>query len=512
MSGTIRTLMEGEALWRVASLRGVEAAHAADDLMARAGAAAAGWAQTLRHEDLPVLLLAGPGNNGGDAFVAARLLRTAGVSCQLVFLGEAACLPPDAARAHRHFLAAGGVVDSVLPAVDSRFGLVVDGLFGIGLTRPLTGLFAEAVARANALAQRNACPLLALDCPSGFNADTGAALGEAVICASHTLTFLGAKPGLFTADAPDGCGEIRVADLGVSLAAEAEADGFLIAHPASAALFAPRRKNSHKGRFGTVGVLGGAAGMTGALLLAGRAALKLGAGRVLLGVLDVNAPKTDFVQPELMLRPASVLLDGGVPLTALACGPGMGCDQEAACLLARAVRMETPLLLDADALNLLAADTALAEAVRARVHVTLLTPHPLEAARLLQVTVAEVQRDRVAAAAALAVRYDAVVVLKGCGSIVAAPDGRWRINAFGNSGLATAGSGDVLSGIAATLLAQQDMAAFESLQAAVALHGLAAEYCVAAGNGPVGLTAGELIEAARRIRNMATTGRSATSP
>jgi hydroxyethylthiazole kinase-like uncharacterized protein yjeF len=258
-----------------------------------------------------------------------------------------------------------------------------------------------------------------------------------------------------------------------------------------------RRRDSHKGDFGNVGVLGGAAGMTGALLLAARAALHLGAGKVYAASLTPGLV-IDYLQPELMLKSLDDWFDS--PLTVLVVGPGLGQSDAAQAALALAVQHPAALILDADALNLLSASTLLHQALLKRNAATLLTPHPGEAARLLNCDSAAIQRDRPAAAQQLARRYQAWVVLKGAGSICAAPDGAWRINPTGNPGMSSAGMGDVLSGILAALLAQS-MAPFDALQLAVYLHGAAADALVARGVGPVGLTASEVMVEARAVLN-----------
>ncbi|KFB70468.1 MAG: Nicotinamide nucleotide repair protein [Candidatus Accumulibacter phosphatis] len=410
----------------------------------------------------------------------------------MVFVGELGRLPKDAAAACRRFIDDGGSVLESIPS-GQRWALIIDGLFGIGLQRPIGGFHGELVLAANALAARDRCPLLALDCPSGLDADTGKLCGT-TIRASHTITFIAAKPGLYTADGPDYCGSISVATLDLDAERLAIATARTIGTDLFADCLHPRAKNSHKGSHGSAGILGGASSMVGAVFLAGRAALRLGSGRVYLGLLDRQAPAIDPLQPELMLRKPDALLAAG--LSALACGPGMGCDDEAITLLERASLLDIPLVLDADALNLLAGANRLQQAVLARQGPTLLTPHPTEAARLLACDTAFVQSDRAGAALAIAARYQAMVVLKGCGSIIATPAGRWFINTSGNPGLATAGSGDVLSGFIVALLAQ-GWPALEALLAAVHLHGAAADERVASGCGPVGLTAGELIDSAR---------------
>jgi hydroxyethylthiazole kinase-like uncharacterized protein yjeF len=473
------------------TLRAVEARHASAEppLMERAGAAAARIATAmLAGKSGPVLVLAGPGNNGGDAFVAARLLRAAGHHVTLCFVDDAARLPVDAAKAHAAWLAAGGVCTGEFP--DGHLALIIDGLFGIGLSRAVVGPHADWIEKANA----SASPILALDTPSGLNAKTGHLTGP-TIRATRTATFIALKPGLLTGDGPDHCGRIDVCDLDLSNALTRLSDGLPI-HPALfRASLEPRARNSHKGSYGNVAIVGGAPGMAGAALLAGRAALKLGTGRVYVGMIE-RLP-VDPLQPELMLRAPEEAIAAA---TVIAVGPGLGQSAAAHALVGASLASELPLVIDADGLNLLAGDAALTQRVAVRPAPTFLTPHPTEAARLLGSTTATVQADRRRAALELARRTGAHVALKGCGTIVATPDGCWFINTNGNPGLASAGSGDVLTGMLAALLAQgwQPLAA---LLGAVHLHGAAADACVAAGQGPIGLTAGELIEPARRLLN-----------
>ena len=365
-------------LYRHAALRRIEATHAADALMQRAGQAAADWAASLAGgQDRAILILAGPGNNGGDAFDMARRLRERSFDLCLVCGGAADTLPPDAAAARQRYLAAGGSMVDDIPE-DPRWSLIVDGLFGIGLTRPPEDRYARWIGLANRLAERDACPLLALDCPSGLDTETGTALAP-TIRASHTLTFIAAKPGLYTADGPDHCGQIRIADLALDVRAEAEPDGHIISRHDFAERLKPRRRNSHKGSFGNAGILGGAKSMVGAAFLAGRAALKLGAGRTYVGLLDGDAPAVDLQQPELMLRRADTLLQAD--LQALACGPGLGRSAEALRLLEQSLKAPVHLVLDADALNLLAEDGRLEGNLYNRVGPAILTPHPAEAYR-----------------------------------------------------------------------------------------------------------------------------------
>jgi hydroxyethylthiazole kinase-like uncharacterized protein yjeF len=487
-----------QPVYRTSEVRAVEAqAFALPDpppLMARAGRAAAERARALAADHTgPVLVLAGPGNNGGDALVLARHLGAWWFDVVVVFTGDRKKLSADAGAAFDDWQAAGGTVTAEIP-VRSDWRLAVDGLFGIGLQRDLDERHAQLVAAFNALP----CPRLALDIPSGLEADSGRVLGTAVR-ADHTVTFIALKPGLLTLDGPDHCGTIEVADLGLDVGRMSAPHGRLLDEAALAHCSAPRARNTHKGHYGSLGVIGGASGMLGAALLAGRAALMAGTGRVYVGLLAENAPPVDFVQPELMLRPAADVpaLD---QLTALAVGPGLGQSANAHRILATAIESPLPLVLDADALNLLAADAALGRRLAQRKGSTLLTPHPAEAARLLATDSAGVQRDRVAAACALARQFDAHVVLKGCGSVCAGPDGRWWINPSGNPGMASAGMGDVLTGLVGALLAR-GVAADAALTGAVWLHGAAADRAVADGHGPAGLTATETIAAARHLLN-----------
>lgn len=475
-------------LLRSADIRALEASYASAEppLMERAGAALAGRAAELAASG-PVLIAAGPGNNGGDGLVAARLLKEQGIAVTVVLAGDAQGLPRDARAAYEGWRQIGGQIHSDIPP--GSYALAVDALFGIGLTRPLAGRHTALIDALEALS----CPILAVDVPSGLCADTGRCLGRC-LHASHTLSLIAGKPGLYTLDGPDHCGEISIDALGLDPGGTA---GCLVSPDLFAAHCRPRYRNSHKGSFGSVGILGGAPGMAGAALLAGRAALRLGAGRVYIGMLERLA--VDPVQPELMLRSIDEI---PALATVLVTGSGLGTSAAALECLRHAVAAPLPLVLDADALNMLAAHPVLMGLVARREAATLLTPHPAEAARLLDSSIDAVQADRLTAALELARRSRALVLLKGCGSILAQPEGSWQINATGNPGLATAGSGDVLSGILGALLAQHWPPAAATAGSAY-FHGIAAEQLAAEGIGPAGLTAGEVIDAARRLFNRA---------
>ncbi len=500
------------ALLTVAQLRerehAAQASLPAHTLMARAGAAAAHFLrEQIVHapsalSNKPVWFAAGPGNNGGDALVAAAALKRAGIACEVCMPVEVK--PADARWALAEARAAGVPITQTPPASFDAYGWLVDGLFGIGLARGLDGVFAE-LARLLSTRRRSDAHVLALDVPSGLDSDTGNVVGGGpAVRASHTLTFIGAKPGLYTGVGRDYAGAVSVAPIGIDTAVSP--DSAEIALLNAPALFAPslpaRDFATHKGSFGKLAVIGGDTGMCGAPILAARAALLSGAGKVNVGFLGSDAPPYDAPHPELMLHDAGKLpLDA---MDAVAAGCGMGSSASARQLVERILRLDAAVLLDADALNLIARDAALAahvsEHARTRRAPCVLTPHPLEAARLLGVDTAELQRDRLASARALASRFEAVVVLKGSGTVIAAPDARLAINPTGNAALATGGTGDVLGGIIGALLAQR-LPPFEAALAGVYLHGLAADTLVAQGDGPAGLAAGELAPMVRRLMN-----------
>jgi hydroxyethylthiazole kinase-like uncharacterized protein yjeF len=453
-------------LFTAADIRTIDrqwaAGHPDISLMERAGAAAAELAGTLASESgEPVLVLAGPGNNGGDALVVARRLATQGFRVDVVSRADPAHLPPDAAQAWAAWRKSGGTILADIPPYQ-RYSLVIDGLFGVGLQREITDGDARWIAQAN----RMNCPKLALDLPSGLDSDNGRTHGCA-LRADHTLTFLGLKPGLFTADGPDCAGTLHLDTLGVDPATLPATPGVLLTQPESRHRLPARAQNSHKGQFGHIGIIGGACGMVGACLIAGRAALQQGVGSVTLGTLDERIV-VDYAEPRLMFAAPENLLNAH--LSVLVIGPGLGQSTRAHALLQTALAAPCPLVLDADALNLLAGDPVLASLAARRDQPTLLTPHPGEAARLLGMSVAEIQTNRIEAACWLSRQYRAGIVLKGAGTIIAHPDGHYAINASGGPWLAQAGSGDRLTGMVGALLGQ-GMNAGDALEAAVWLHG-----------------------------------------
>jgi hydroxyethylthiazole kinase-like uncharacterized protein yjeF len=481
-------------------LRAVEARCAgwSPALMERAGRATALAAQRLARDDgAPVLVVAGPGNNGGDAWVAAAHLRE---SFHRVVVLDVAGGTPKAAEARaakQEFANRGGVVVREWPETIEP-SLIVDGLLGIGLARDVEPPYSDLIVRMN----RSGAPILAIDVPSGLDAHTGQVHGVAVK-ATRTITFIAHKLGLHTGDGLDHCGVVELDDLGAGDEALVESRGHLLTPATVRALVKPRRRNAHKGDFGTVAIVGGHRGMVGAALLAGRGALHLGAGKVIVGLLSPDALAVDPLHPELMLRS----VDDAMSADVLVVGPGAGRSPSATSVsmferttLPAALAAAKPIVLDADALNTIAYNESLQRTVTSRRAPTILTPHPAEAGRLLGKPTAAVQADRLDAALAIAKRYRSHVVLKGAGSICAAPDERWSVNATGNAGLASGGTGDVLAGMIGALLGQGHDPD-HALQLAVCLHGAAADALAAAGHGPAGLTASEVAVEARRLVN-----------
>ena len=468
-------------------------------LMARAGVALLRLARAVAPNARRAWIAAGPGNNGGDGLVLATWLHRAGVDVSVSLVGHAGrTLPPDAAWALEQARGAGVPLRLDLPdaAERARLDLCVDALLGVGQTRAPEGEIAAAIAALN----DTRAPVLCVDTPTGLFSDTGAAPATPVR-ATHTLTLLTAKTGLFTSVGRETSGEIWFDDLGVTPSADDVAAATLTGEEGVAALLPRRRHLANKGSFGDLHVAGGAAGMVGASLLAAHAASLAGAGRVLVhahssdagGVLPV-----DVRHPELMLRPVAelqkALRDNRKATVVAGCGGGDDVVAELPGCLSNANR----LVLDADALNAIARDPGLRAQLRARGArglPTILTPHPLEAARLLDMTAADVQADRFACARRLAAGTGAVVVLKGSGTLVAAPDGRVAVNPNGDARLATAGTGDVLAGWTGGLWAAQAHGekalelAFRVASAAAWIHGRACDFTA---GDRLPLVAGEL--------------------
>lgn len=463
---------------------------AAYTLMRRAGDAA--WVRLKAHWPAAhrIGVLCGPGNNGGDGYVLARQAREAGAEVQVIMLPGGEPRSDSARQAHADWLAAGGsvaVFAGSLPACD----VWVDALFGIGLARAPEGFAAAAIQALNA----QAAPVLALDVPSGVNADTGSAAG-AFVRADVCVEFIVAKCGLHTGAGRECCPRRECDSLGLPHKACAAVPPYawLYRQPDIGAFLRPRPGNAHKGLFGHVLCIGGDRGMAGAIALCAGGALRTGAGLVSVATRTVNVPMVQAQRAELMVRAAESVEDLAPLLeraSVVAIGPGLGSDPWGANALQSALAAGKPLVLDADALNLLArAPREVPDAV--------LTPHPGEAARLLGTDVATVQRDRFAAAAALAQRYRACVVLKGAGSIIAAPGGHPAIIDAGNPGMASGGMGDVLAGVIAALRAQ-GLDGYEAALCGALVHACAGDR--AAAGGERGLLAGDLLPAIRELVN-----------
>lgn len=455
-------------------------------LMQRAGLALAKLARALAPHARTVWVACGPGNNGGDGLEAAMHLhqhrQQHGMTVVVTWLGTPEHCPQDTRRSWERAQEAGVYFANQPPTHLGPADLCIDALLGVGLSASKEPPWADSHPLHHTLAQVRACaaPVLAVDLPSGLLADTGqfaAGLapspGAMVTSARHTLSLLTLKPGLFTGAGRDASGSIWFDDLGCPSPDTASA--WLNASPHQP----PTRLHaSHKGSFGDVVVIGGEGlhqrgmGMGGAAILAARAALHSGAGRVLLCLHDSDSPTIDLVQPELMLRHWKALqLDA---LTVV-CGCGGGVAIHA--VLPQVLACSAQLVLDADALNAIATDPLLQEALQARhnrQHPTVLTPHPLEAARLLDTNVAWVQAQRLQAAEQLVQRFGCVVVLKGSGTVIAAPGQAPRINPTGNGRLASAGTGDILAGMIGAGLAT-GMDAHTAACHAVFTHGQAAD-------------------------------------
>ena len=462
------------------------------ELMRRAGASALEsllrrWPRARR-----VAILCGAGNNAGDGYVLARLAQRAGLLVRVFALTDPHGLRGNAATAWDDYRAAGGILAADAVGQLDSIDVVVDALLGTGLDRPLEGRFADAVTRINASRR----PVLALDIPTGLDADTGAVHGTAVQ-ATATVTFVGLKQGLFVGCGPDCCGQLEFGGLGIPAElAMRLVPRLLRLGRAELETVLPRRpRTQHKGASGRLLLVGGAPGTSGAIRLAGEAALRAGAGLVYVATHPESAAAVVAGRPELMCRsvrapeelePLLELVD------AVVVGPGLGRDAWGRSLWGAVLASGRPLIVDADGLNLLALEPV------ARGN-WILTPHPGEAARLLDCRVGEVQGARRSAVLELARRYAGIAVLKGCGTLVAAHGAAdvWLCDR-GNPGMATAGMGDVLSGVLGALQAQsQD--GFATAKAGVLLHALAGDD--AARDGERGTLAGDLLPFIRRWAN-----------
>jgi hydroxyethylthiazole kinase-like uncharacterized protein yjeF len=485
------------ALYRAEQVRALDRATIDEfgipgsELMARAGAAA--FAQLCERwpDATDVTILAGTGNNGGDGFVVAELARQAGMTVRVLQLGNPERISGDARHHARVYTEAGGpwqAFDGNLPRTD----VIVDALLGTGLERPLEGAWADAV---HAINQARVA-VLALDIPTGLHADTGSVLGSAVR-ADVTVTFIGMKQGMCTGEGPACCGELvfDALEIPAQVYARQVHSARRLDWAKQSKQLQPRNRSAHKGHFGHVLVVGGELGMGGAARMAGEAAARSGAGLVSLATQPENVPAIIAARPELMAHGTTAARQL-TPLlrraSVVAIGPGLGQGEWGSALWAWVCDSGLPLVVDADALNLLAANPQRRED-------WVLTPHPGEAARLLGTSSAAIQADRFAAAQTLVQQFGGVVVLKGAGSIVASAGYRpVAVCSDGNPGMASGGMGDVLTGIIAGLLAQGH-APQDAAELGVCLHGAAAD--LAARDGERGLLASDLLAEIRPLAN-----------
>lgn len=452
-------------------------------LMLRAGEAAFALLRRVWPSARRVVVVCGPGNNGGDGYVLARLAREAHLDVVALTTVDTAGLKGDARRAHDEYLGAAGVVEPWREARLVGADVIVDAMFGTGLSRPLD---AQAITRIDAM-NASGAPILALDIPSGLHADTGAVLGAAVE-ADHTISFVGLKLGLYLGEGPDHVGAVACDQLGApaevlsSIAPSARR----IDERELARLLPRRRRTTHKGAQGKVLIVGGGLGMAGAARMAGEAALRVGAGLVTVATRPENVAAVVAARPELICRAVQSAEADLQPLLAqadvVALGPGLGQDDWAQEVFAAAIGAGKSLVIDADGLNLLARNPQRGEC-------WVLTPHPGEAARLLNAETSAIQRDRLGSVRALSERYGGVAVLKGAGTLVQIPGELTLICDRGNPGMATPGMGDVLTGVIAGLAAQIGEAP-KAAALGVLVHAMAGD--LAAARGERGMIATDL--------------------
>jgi len=495
VASIIRAMNRPTAIYSAAQVRALDAWEIekrrvpAFTLMTRAAEGAlkilrARWPQAKR-----VAVVCGAGNNGGDGYVLARLARLAGLEALVLAAAPPDKLGGDARRAMEEWLATGGSAHPFAADALSGSDVIVDGLLGIGLAgAPRAETLA--VIRAINAAKR---PVLALDIPSGVNADSGA-VSEAAVRAEVTVSFVALKSGLFLGAGPEHAGVVLLDDLGVVAPLAPQFTPLMrrIDESELASHLPRRARESHKGTHGRVLVIGGGAGMPGALRLAGEAALRVGAGLVTVAGAPDNLVAVTATRPELIYLPASASLnldDAFRACDVLAIGPGLGTGDWARRLWAQARSAGIPVVVDADALNLLAANPGKLPAD------WIITPHPGEAARLLGVDTRAVQADRLGSARELHSRYGAVAVLKGAGTLVCSGGAEAAVAELaicdrGNPGMATAGMGDVLTGVIAGLRAQGGDSA-QAARLGVLVHALAGDS--AAQGGQRGLLAGDVI-------------------
>ncbi|MEE8428422.1 MAG: NAD(P)H-hydrate dehydratase [Gammaproteobacteria bacterium] len=460
-------------------------------LMTRAGAGVLRVVRERWPEARCIAVVCGVGNNGGDGLVMARLAKAAGLVPLVLQLGEPRQLRGDAATAAKELTAAGIAVEKFDAHRLQGADVVVDAVLGTGVNRPLEGQWLEAIQAIN----QYPAPVLAIDIPSGLNGDTGMPMGASVRAAC-TVSFIGRKQGLATGQGPEFCGIQEFDNLGVpaEVVAKVQATAVLITPTILKSVQIPRPRHTHKGMCGHVLVVGGDHGAGGAARLAAEAAARVGAGLVSVATRAAHAAVIAATCPELMChgvesgRDLQPLLSRA---TVVAVGPGLGQSTWASQLLCQVLDHRKPLVVDADALNLLAQD-------RSDQEEWVLTPHPGEAGRLLGSDAQSIQQDRFAAVSQVAQRYGGVCVLKGAGTLIAAPGDPVAVSPTGNPGMAGGGMGDVLTGVIAGLMAQ-GLSLRDAAKTGAYVHGAAAD--LAATKGERGLLAGDVLACLRTVIN-----------
>jgi NAD(P)H-hydrate epimerase len=425
------------------------------ELMERAGRSVFESAKRACPDSNNWLIFCGGGNNGGDGYIIARLAREAGLNATVCALKSMDSLSGDAAIAASRWREAGGDTQAWPAKNINSYDLLVDALLGTGLDRAPEGDYAAAIDLMNQAPAR----IVAVDIPSGLHSDTGNVLGLAS-SAFLTVTFIGRKRGLFTSDGPDYAGDVQFSDLGTpdTVRDSVPDSGILIRENIIKSHLPVRRRNSHKGSFGWVLGIGGNSSMSGAVRLCGEAALRSGAGKVTLATNPDHAALVNLTCPELMVRGVrrgKQLQSLLSQVSVIVIGTGLGQTSWSEDLFKTCMKTDVPIVLDADGLNILARlFPGMGKQALPRGN-WILTPHPAEAGRLLGMPPGEVQQDRVAVAQQLSGRFDAIVVLKGCGTVIADQKGRYAICPLGNPGMASAGTGDVLAGVIGALVAQR---------------------------------------------------------
>ena len=427
------------------------------------------------------LILCGHGNNGGDGYVVARLAQAAGIEVTLLACEGSKPLPDEAQAARDSWLAAGGLIHAADAPWPEKVEVIVDALLGTGLNRPPKAPYDELITKAN----QHPAPKFSVDIPSGLQATNGAAAGEAIEAAG-TLTFIALKPGLLTGKARDYVGKLSYHALGLECwLAGQQAPMTRFDASDLAQWLPPRRATSHKGDHGRLVIIGGDHGTAGAIRMTSEAALRSGAGLVRVLTHKQNIASLLTARPELMVQEltAEALDDGLEWADVIVIGPGLGQGDWGKKALKKVENSQKPMLWDADALNLLAISP---EKRQNRI----ITPHPGEAARLLNVKTAEIESDRLHAAQRLVKRYGGVVVLKGAGTVIASQQGELAFADVGNAGMASGGMGDVLSGIIGGLTGQK-LSLYDAACAGCVVHGAAAD-SLAARYGTRGMLATDL--------------------